>query len=117
MARPKLLLDENIGIIVAAALREKGYDVTSILEDTPGSTDQEVLGLAKKEKRIVVTLDRDFGSLVFRDSERHVGVLFLRLRKENTKTVIRVINSVLSQYGSKLKGKFIVASESSIRIR
>ena len=88
-----------------------------ILEDAPGLTDQQVLQLAKKEKRIVVTLDHDFGTLVFRDSKRHVGVLFLRLKKENTVTVIRVIISVFAQYGSKLKGRFTVASESSIRIR
>ena len=117
MARPRLLLDENIGSIVAATLREEGFDVKSILEDAPGSTDKHVLHLAKVEKRIVVTLDNDFGTLVFRDSKCHVGVLFLRLKRENTETIIRVISTALFQYGSKLKGKFAVAFESSIRIR
>ena len=117
MAEPKLLLDENIGYAVASRLREAGRDVLSILEESPGLEDVEVLKIAKKEKRIVVTLDRDFGALVFHDSKQHVGVLLLRLEKESAENISRTINNVLNQYGKKLERKFTVASESQVRIR
>lgn len=117
MEKLKLLLDENIGKQVATALRWSGYDIASIFEDAPGSTDEDVLKRARKEKRIVVTLDRDFGTLVFRDSESHVGVLFLRLQKESVEDIIFVLDSVLKRYGGKLKKRFTTASETDVRIR
>lgn len=117
MAKLKLLLDENIGKRVAAALRESGYDVASILEDAPGSTDAIVLKRARKGKRILVTLDRDFGALVYRDSEAHVGVLFLRLRNDSAENIIFVLENVLQTYGGKLRKRFTSASETDVRIR
>ncbi|MDA1337398.1 MAG: DUF5615 family PIN-like protein [bacterium] len=65
MKRPKLLLDENISIRVAKALRQEGYNVFSIGEEAAGLNDSAVLAIARKEKRIVITLDKDFGALVY----------------------------------------------------
>ncbi len=117
MPKPKLLLDENIGGAVFRGLRDYGYDVVSILETSPGKADGEVLAQAYREKRIVVTLDRDFGSLIFRDSKRHVGVLFLRLTRETPEAILKIILKVLDHYGGALIGRFAVASESNIRMR
>ena len=89
MSKLRLLLDENIGKRVVTALRESGYDVASVLEDAPGSTDTDVLKRARKEKRILVTLDKDFGALIFRDSESYVGVLFLRLQNRRHAPLLR----------------------------
>lgn len=93
------------------------FDVASILESAPGSTDVTVLEKAEKEKRILVTLDRDFGVLVFRDSASHVGVLYLRLQKESVENIVFVLENVLQKYGAKLKKRFTIASETEIRIR
>lgn len=117
MRKPKLLLDENIGKRVVLTLRKSGFDVSSILEDAPGSADALVLKMAQSEKRILVTLDRDFGALVFRDSASHVGVLYLRLQKESVENILFVLESVLQKYGNKLKKKFTIASETDVRIR
>ncbi len=117
MAKQKFLLDENIGKRVADALRKKGFSVASILEDAPGSTDREALERAVSEKRILVTLDRDFGALVYRDSGRHVGVLYLRLQKESGEAIIGVIEGVVDAHAEELSGKFTTASETSVRIR
>ncbi len=117
MAKPKLLLDENIGYLAVLNLRESGYDIVSILEESPGITDQEVLQKAKSEKRIIVTLDGDFGALVYRDSNKHVGVLFLRLEKESAENISMVITKVLARYGQKLEKKFTVATETRVRLR
>ena len=117
MIKPKLLLDENIGKKVASRLRDAGWDVVSILEEAPGIEDPKVLKRAVKEKRIVVTLDQDFGTLIFRDSNKHVGVLLLRLEKESAENLFQTINRVLKQYGKALEKKFTVASESQVRIR
>lgn len=117
MEKLRLLLDENIGARTVQALRRSGFDVTSILEGASGATDNSVLKRAQKEKRIIVTLDRDFGTLVFRDSKPHVGVLFLRLQKESHENITSVVTEVLKQHGEKLNGRFTVATEKTVRIR
>ncbi len=117
MEKLRLLLDENIGARTTQELRRSGFDVVSILESSLGAADHVVLKRAQKEKRIIITLDRDFGTLIFRDSKRHVGVLFLRLKKENYENITSVIISVLRQHGEKLSGRFTVATEKTIRIR
>jgi predicted nuclease of predicted toxin-antitoxin system len=61
-----LLANENIPWASILRLREWGYRVASILEESPGITDVEVLERAVKEHRILLTFDRDYGELVYR---------------------------------------------------
>lgn len=117
MKKPKLLLDENIGPVVAGQLREAGYEAVSIFEEMRGVEDSAVLDRAMEEQRVVVTLDRDFGALIFRDSKHHVGVLYLRLRKESAENIAKVLLNALSIHGQELQGKFVVVSDYRIRIR
>jgi predicted nuclease of predicted toxin-antitoxin system len=117
MAKPKLLLDENIGKLVTGFLREQGYDVLSILEEFPGIKDKEVLVKAVREDRILVTLDKDFGTLVYHYSRKHVGVILLRLKKESATHISTALLTVLTNYSEQLMGRFITASENQIRIR
>jgi predicted nuclease of predicted toxin-antitoxin system len=46
-------------------LREVGHDVVSISELYPGISDREVLEIATKEQRAIITFDSDYGELVF----------------------------------------------------
>ncbi len=41
--------------------------------------DEDILELASKSKRILLTHDKDFGELVFDQKAEHYGVLLLRL--------------------------------------
>ena len=63
-SKPKLLADENIPRSVIVKLRSKGYDVLSIWESSPGISDGEVVQLAVKTGRAIITFDKDFGLLV-----------------------------------------------------
>lgn len=117
MSKPKLLLDENIGGIVISSLRETGYDVVSVLETFPGAEDEEVLKKATKENRILVTLDKDFGKLIYLYSQKHVGVIFLRPTRETPENIYSLLLGVLTRYLDEIKGKFITASEGRIRIK
>ena len=60
----KLLADQNIPATVCKALAEEGFDVLSINDVSPGATDREVVTLAEKEQRIILTFDKDFGGLI-----------------------------------------------------
>ena len=117
MAQLRFLLDEDIGKRTANILRDQGYEIRAVIEEMPGIKDSNVLIEAVKDKRIVVTLDKDFGRLVFRNHEKHIGVLFLRLRKESPENIASAIQKTVEQYGEQLIGKFTTATEYNIKTR
>lgn len=113
----KFLLDENIGKLVTGFLRNKGHDVKSAIEDLRGFPDQELLQLALEEERILITLDQDFGRLIYQTQSPHRGVILLKLRKESQEAIIRILEKVIDRIGEELKDKFIIVTEEKIRIR
>jgi predicted nuclease of predicted toxin-antitoxin system len=61
-------------------LANKGFDVRYIGDDFPGITDRQVLSIAVKERRTILTFDRDYGELLFRYSLKpERGIIYLRL--------------------------------------
>lgn len=77
---PRWLCDENIPRALVQALERLGYDVAWIGTIAPGSSDAAVLDRAKREQRVLLTFDKDFGELAAR-SNLHAasGVVLLRL--------------------------------------
>ena len=51
----RLLADENIPIEVVRFLKRSGVDITSVMEFSPGLSDTEVMELANRENRVLVT--------------------------------------------------------------
>src|SRR5205823_4309556 len=117
----KLLLDQNIDHRLAGFLRSLGHDVTAIAYDYPhGLRDEEVLAIAVREKRILLTYDRaDFGELIFRHHHPHFGVILFRLLTlqdvliENQKQRLLY---VLTTYQEQLHS-FLVVTSQKVRIR
>lgn len=63
----KYLADENVAARIVAWLRDRGDDVRYASEERPGELDSAWLHEAEAEERLIVTSDKDFGELVFRD--------------------------------------------------
>ena len=61
----RFLADESCDFAIVHALRANGYDVLAVSEITPRAEDSEVIRLAVREKRILLTEDKDFGRLVY----------------------------------------------------
>jgi predicted nuclease of predicted toxin-antitoxin system len=77
----KLLLDSSVARAVAAKLIADGHDVVSVAERGPDPGDAAIIELAAAEGRFILTIDVDFGTLVFRDGAKRVGVLRLLQRR------------------------------------
>jgi predicted nuclease of predicted toxin-antitoxin system len=60
------LADENFPRPTVYALRENGFEIAWVTEDSPGSPDQDVLARCAHNQFTLLTLDKDFGELVFR---------------------------------------------------
>lgn len=62
----KFLANENFPLDSVIYLREQGFDVSAIGEDNPSITDPQVLEIAQREQRTILTFDRDYGELIFK---------------------------------------------------
>ena len=116
----KFLLDENADRRLAPFLRGLGHDVTVISQDYPVSLfDTEVLDIAFREKRILITNDRgDFGELIFRQLLPHCGIILLRLKLEDANLALKKerLQYVLNEHTDQLQ-HFLVVTPTKIRIR
>ncbi len=60
-------------------LREAGFKVDSIQEDSPAANDISILDRAVKSGSVLLTFDRDFGDLVFNHQlPAPKGILYFR---------------------------------------
>jgi predicted nuclease of predicted toxin-antitoxin system len=111
----KLLADENVPLKAVEALRRKGVDVVSVIELSPGLKDREVLNLANREGRIIVTFDKDFGELVVRERARVKGLILLRFAPRSPQQVAEKIWRVLES-GISLEDGLLVVREHVVRV-
>ena len=112
----KFLVDECVGLSVANWLRQNNYDAISIYDDITGINDDLVLKKALQENRILITCDKDFGEMIFKNKKQHCGVLFLRLFNEKPSNKINVLKSILKNHSTDLLGNFVVVTEQTVRI-
>jgi predicted nuclease of predicted toxin-antitoxin system len=113
----RFLLDENAPLRLIGHLRSLGHDVRSIAQDYQTALDDRVvLQIARRERRILITGDRDFGELIFRQHLPHAGVLYFRLRNTQLPTWIARLEVVLRDYADQLH-LYVVVTEGDVRLR
>ena len=98
MLKPRLLADENIPRTVIIALREKEYNIASVWELRPGMSDEEVVELAMKESRIIITFDKDFGRIALL-KPNITGVILLRIPPLNPPYIVERVLTALKRVG------------------
>jgi predicted nuclease of predicted toxin-antitoxin system len=113
----KLLADENLPAPVIAALRRLGHDVLAVAESKPGASDAEVLATAVQQNRLLLTLDRDYGDLIFHNGRpAPAGVILFRLAGTNPDDDNRRMIQVL-QSDTDWSGRLSAITEAFIRSR
>jgi hypothetical protein len=68
------LADEGIDLPIVERLRGNDHEVSYVAEMAPGLADDAVLELANRGGFILLTADRDFGELVFRQRKLTGGI-------------------------------------------
>jgi len=102
----RFLVDACAGHRLAAWLRDQGHDVVESRERGRDPGDRIVLTWAAEEKRILVTMDKDFGQMLFVQGVRHCGLI--RLPDVPVHARIKLIEEVLARHGQDLAGKAII---------
>ena len=111
----RFLVDECTGPNVAAWLRDKGFEVYSVYEQSRGMPDNDIIQKAYTENWILITNDKDFGDKVFRNGRLHRGVILLRLEDERSSAKIEVLSPLLERFTDRLPDAFVVVTEKQVR--
>lgn len=113
----KFLMDVGVGKKVELWLLDHGYNVKNVRDINPKIPDHEILKIAVTEGRMVVTMDKDFGDLVYNSGQPHAGVLLLRLEDANSDEKIKVVKSILEKYSERIFNNFCVYKDGKLRIK
>lgn len=99
----RFLLDESAPLRLAGHLQSLGHDVQSIAQDYQTALDDPyVLQIAHRERRILITGDRDFGALIFRHQLPDAGVLYFRLHNRQLPAWIARLDAALRDHADDL---------------
>lgn len=113
----KFTADEGVDAPIVKILRENGHDVFYIAEEEPSIPDTDVLDIASLRHDILITQDKDFGELVFKNQLPHNGVILIRLAGITAKDKAQKTLDVVNFYGESLHDSFVVIQVNKVRHR
>lgn len=112
-----LYCDEGVDRDVVAQLRALGFETHYVAELSPRLPDELVLQEANSLGALLITMDKDFGELVFRMGQISTGVLLVRLHELTPGERAEVVCAAVLAHQEELAGAFSVLSASKLRIR
>ena len=88
-----------------------------VAEMSPAARDDAVLDHAERTGSVLVTADKDFGELVFRQHRVTSGVVLVRLPGLSASAKVRIVSAALLAHGKRVHQAFAVISAGMVRIR
>jgi len=110
----ELVADESIDQPIVDQLRSDGHEVIAIVEIGPGVSDDDVLAIAEREKALLLTADKDFGDLVYRQRRINSGVLLICLAGLSALRKSKLTSTLLKRHGMELQEAFTVRNYSPL---
>ena len=108
------MVDRCAGKRLASWLEANGHDVSTAWEQEPDPGDSALLQMAVDHDRIVVTIDSDFGTLIYLLGAAHAGIV--RLPDVPASTRIALMADLLDRHGQDLPGSSVTVRGGRIRI-
>lgn len=115
----KVAVDEDLPRKATSLLKERGYDVLSVIQLGLGGWKDPQLWIAvQKDERFLVTADKGFGDIRAYPPGEHFGVLLLRPDEDGIRPMLELLEQVLDSYKLEdLVGTITVATPRGIRMR
>ncbi len=111
----RFLIDRCAGRRLAEWLRARGHDVAEVRDAGPDPGDSAVLEQAAADDRILVTIDTDFGRLIYVGGIKHRGLI--RLPDVPAEGRIALMAELLDRYAGDLEaGALVTVRGERIRI-
>ncbi|NJL18972.1 MAG: DUF5615 family PIN-like protein [Bdellovibrionaceae bacterium] len=111
----RFLADESCDFAVVRALRGAGHDVVAVAELTHQSLDSAVIEQARRERRILLTEDKDFGWHVFVSHAESAGVILIRFPNQTRQMLAESVLHVVRELTDNLPGSFAVIQPGQVR--
>ena len=109
--------DENVDRPIVDVIRADGHSVLAVAEMAPGISDDTVLQLANDNGAMLLTADKDFGELIFRQKRLMAGIILIRLAGLSPDEKALVVSLAIKAHVEDLPGSFTVISRRTMRIR
>lgn len=88
----KILADENMRRDLVVALRSLGHDVVWVAEAAPETPDPQVFEMAVKADRLLLTFDKDFNEIIYRQRRRGLrGLIQVRIDIPDNAAFMRAV--------------------------
>lgn len=110
----RFVADESFPGPSLRMLRAKGHE---ILAAQPGAADEEVLAFANTHQALLLTMDRDFGQLVFSRKLKALGVVLFRDTYEHPEQAAYLLEQCIEKANIRLEGMFTVIGVRYVRQR
>ena len=107
----------GVGKIIEEWLFNNGFKIFAMRNINPEMTDIDIVKLANNENAIIITMDKDFGELVYKNHSLHKGILLLRLDDAVAEEKLSVIQNIFPAYLSQIQNSFCVYQNGKFRIR
>ena len=115
----RFLADVGVSMRTVLALRREGHDAMHLREEgLQRLPDDKILEKARREGRIVLTFDLDFGDLLAIGLSDSPSVIVFRLQNETPASVIPKLMSVIGERKEELdSGALVVVEDARYRLR
>lgn len=115
--KERFLVDVGVGKKVEEYLCQQCYNVKAVRDIDATMDDDKIIKLAQNENRIIITMDKDFGELVYNQGLSHCGILLLRIKDADSKQKVKVITIIMENHQDKLKNNFCVYQGNKFRVK
>ncbi|MDE2786557.1 MAG: DUF5615 family PIN-like protein [Chloroflexota bacterium] len=99
-------MDRCAGRRLAEWLRNGGHDALEAQTIGPDPGDQALLELAASENRVLITIDKDFGELIYLHRMPHAGLI--RLPDVRMARRIEIIAEIIDHYSRELEEHAVI---------
>jgi predicted nuclease of predicted toxin-antitoxin system len=112
------LANENFPLLSVRLLREAGHRVVSIIQEAPGSKDEDILKRAYTERLIILTFDRDYGELIYRRKDlTPAGVVYFRFGPATPSEPAEILINIMDRADLSVIDKFTIVERGRVRQR
>jgi predicted nuclease of predicted toxin-antitoxin system len=115
----KMFANENLFEPIIDFLRGRGHDVLSIRDSgLSGISDDEVYRRACKEKRVIITMDKDFSRMFRFPPEKCGGIIVVKIYKRTVDDTLSIFKKFYESLQEKdILENLIIITPEGVRIK